>query len=141
MWSREASAWTSATPEQVWARWTDVGHWSTWDASLRASALRGPFAVGSRGDLQPTSGPRASFILTDVVPHRAFSNRMRLPLATIDFVHTLDLGADGRTRITHRIEIDGPLGALFVRLIGRGAADTLPAAVAALARQAEESRR
>jgi len=141
MWIREASAWTSATPEQVWLRWADVSHWSAWDASLRSSALHGPFVVGTRGELQPTSGPRASFILTEVVPQRAFSNRMRLPLTTIDFVHTLEPDAAGRTKITHRIVIDGLLSALFVRLIGRGAAETLPGTVAALAHQSEEARR
>ncbi|MCZ8194186.1 MAG: SRPBCC family protein [Brevundimonas sp.] len=137
MWSREAGAWTSAAPEQVWRRWTDVSRWSDWDASLRSSVLHGPFVVGARGELQPVSGPRASFILTEVVPQRAFSNRMQLPLATVDFIHTLEPDPSGRARITHRIVINGLLGPLFVRLMGRDAAETLPAAVAALAQQAE----
>lgn len=139
MWIREASAWTSATPEQVWQRWADVSQWNAWDPSLRSSALHGAFAVGTRGELHPASGPKASFVLTEVMPGRAFSNRMRLPLATIDFIHTLEPDAAGRTRITHRIAIDGILSALFVRLIGRGAAETLPTAVSTLAHQAEEA--
>ncbi len=76
-------------------------------------------------------GPGASLILTEVVPQRALSNRKRRPLATVEFVDTLEPGPSGRARITHHVVIDGLLGPNFVRLMGRAEADE------ALARQAE----
>ncbi|MFO0095925.1 MAG: hypothetical protein ACK54K_16665, partial [Gemmatimonadaceae bacterium] len=60
----------------------------------------------------------------------------RLPLATIDFIHTVQ--RDGHdTVIVHRVEMAGPLTFLFRRLIGASIARGLPAVVDRLARVAE----
>jgi uncharacterized protein YndB with AHSA1/START domain len=137
MWSTEASAETSATPEQVWRIWRDVEGWPRWDPSVRSSSLDGPFVTHSRGRIEPRGGPATDFVLSEVVPGSRFVSSSRLPLARMDFVHEAR-SMGGRTRITHRIEISGPLSALFGRLLGPGLARDLPRAVAALAAAAED---
>jgi hypothetical protein len=136
-WSTQATARTKAPPEQVWKLWADVAGWSRWDDEVASSRLEGDFAVGTRGSLKPKGGPTTSFVLTHVEPNVAFSNRSSLPLATLEFVHTLRVEA-GETVIEHRAEMKGPLTVLFRRLIGANIARGLPAAVARLARVAEE---
>ncbi|MCA3725927.1 MAG: SRPBCC family protein [Phenylobacterium sp.] len=135
-WSTQAMARTTASPEQVWRLWSDVGGWSLWDPEVESSALDGAFTKGVRGSLKPRGGPLTRFELVSVEPCRGFTNCSRLPLARIDFIHTLREDGGG-TVIEHRVEMSGPLTFLFRRLIGAGLARGLPGAVTRLARLAE----
>jgi hypothetical protein len=135
-WTTQAVVRTKASPEQVWALWTDVATWSRWDRDVEASQLDGPFVLGTRGVLTPRGGPKTRFVLTSVEPHVGFTNRSSLPLGTLDFIHTLRVEG-GETVIEHRVEMKGPLTFLFRRLVGAGIARGLPGTVAQLARTAE----
>src|SRR5215213_6257302 len=73
---------------------------------------------------------------TDVRPGEGFSDRTRLPLANLDFFHKTERVGEG-TRVTHRVEISGPLSFAFARLMGRGFEEGLPETVRNLARLAE----
>jgi hypothetical protein len=137
IWSTQATSRTKASRESVWKLWADVAGWSRWDDSVASSQLDGAFAVGTRGSLKPKGGPATTFVLTHVEPNVAFTNRSSLPLATLEFVHTLRVDR-GETVIEHRVEMNGPLTFLFRRLIGANIARGLPAVVARLARVAEE---
>ena len=118
MWSIEETRVVKAPPERVWTLWTDVAGWSQWDGEVEWSQLEGEFAVGSQGRLKPKGGPATRFVLTEVEPHRGFADRARLPLASLEFIHRVEPHAEG-ARVTHRIEIRGPLSGLFSRLMGR----------------------
>lgn len=135
-WSTEASAQTTATPERVWALWSDVEGWSRWDPDVVEASLDGRFSVGSSGVLKPKGGPRLRFSLTEVTVNHSFTDRCRLPLATLDFIHALT-PASGGTVITHRVVMNGPLTFIFRRLMGSGIERGLPSAVESLARHAE----
>ena len=140
MWTTDATAETSATPAQVWQHYVQVTRWKHWDHAIEASALDGPFVVGTYGRLKPAGGPASAFVLTKVESERGFADRTaiphrRLPLATLAFEHELVPIAKG-TRITHRVRIGGPLGPLFARLIGGKIAAELPVAVRTLASMA-----
>lgn len=135
-WSTQATARTRAHPDDVWRIWTDVAGWSRWDPEVESSRLDGPFVEGRRGVLKPRGGPETPFVLIEVDRSRGFSNRSRLPFASLTFIHTLREEA-GETVIEHRVEMDGPLTFLFSRLLGAGLARSLPTAVERLARFAE----
>jgi hypothetical protein len=62
---------------------------------------------------------------------------LRQFLATFYFFHRLDVVPEG-TQVTQRIEITGPLGWLYARLIGRLFAEGLPEAVDNLVRLVEQ---
>lgn len=139
VWSTRASARTQARPEEVWKLWTEVEGWPRWDRGVEWSQLDGPFLAGTRGSLKPHDAPTTPFVLTKVEPNAAFSARSPLPLAAMNFVHTMGV-EDGATMIEHRVEISGPLTPLFRRLIGSRIASELPSTVERLARLAEASR-
>ena len=112
--------------------------WRRWDEEVEWSRLDGPFEVGSRGVLKPKKGPKPSFVTTEVRRERAFTDRTRLPLASMDFFHRME-PVDGGTRIVHGVRISGPLSFVFARLLGPGFEKGLPRAVQTLARLAKES--
>ena len=76
-------------------------------------------------------------VLTDVRPGDGFSDRTRLPLANLDFFREVQRVGKG-TRVTHRVEISGPLSFVFARLMGQSFEKGLPETVRNLARLAEE---
>ena len=47
---------TSASPERIWAIWTDVDRWSAWDTELSHADLEQPFSLGAVGKLTPKKG-------------------------------------------------------------------------------------
>ena len=132
----ETSHVAAADAGAVWALWADVGSWQEWDEGIEWCRVDGPFAAGSTGMLKPRGGPRVRFTLLEVQPGRGFRDRSHLPLASLDFTHTVEL-AEGGVRITHRVEATGPLGWLFGRMMGAGLRAGLPATVRALAARAE----
>jgi uncharacterized protein YndB with AHSA1/START domain len=136
MWWFECTETTSATPEQLWARYVDPTTWPQWDHGAERVTSDGWLAVGRRGRLKPTGGPWTSFVVTEAEPGVGFADVTRLPLARLEFRHHIEGTPDG-SRFTHTVTISGPLSPLFVRLIGRGIAAEMPAVMAALARLAE----
>ena len=137
-WTTTASAVTRAGTAAVWRLWSDVEGWRRWDEEVEWSRLDGPFEVGSRGVLKPKKGPKPSFVTTEVRRERVFTDRTRLPLASMDFFHRME-PVDGGTRIVHGVRISGPLSFVFARLLGPGFEKGLPRAVQTLARLAKES--
>ncbi len=135
-WETTATATTSATPQQIWALWVDVSRWNRWDHEVMSSSLDGEFVNGATGMLKPHGGPTAKFVMTEVTPLVSFSDRSRLPLATLDFHHSVAV-VQGVTTIKHRVVMTELLTPLFSRIIGRKIARGLPVAVNALAALAE----
>ena len=136
-WTFEHTEYTSASPESIWAQWSDETSWPVWDRGVEHVSLEGPFTVGTKGTLKPAGGPRVHYELTDVRPGEGFADVTKLPLARMRFEHWAVREAD-RTRLTHRVTISGPATPLFSRVIGRGIAKGLPETVETLARVAAE---
>jgi hypothetical protein len=136
-WTFAHTEHTPASPERIWALWSDVSGWPSWDSGVEHVTLEGPFAAGTKGVLKPRGGPKVRFALTEVQPPDGFADVAKLPLARMRFEHSAVREGD-RTRVTHRVLISGPATPLFSRLIGRGIAKDLPAAVSALALAAAE---
>jgi hypothetical protein len=119
---------TIKSSQEIWSIYKDVSNWNTWDAAVISSKLFGDFIVGTKGVLKPKGGPSTTFILTEVTENKSFTSRSFLPLAHIDFIHTIvDLG-DVR-RVTHIIEMGGFLSPVFKFLIGTSLANGLEEAV------------
>jgi hypothetical protein len=132
----EASVVSTAEAAAVWRLWEDTATWQEWDDGIEWCRLDGPFRAGTSGELRPKGGPKVRFTLLEVDPDRGFKDRSRLPLASLDFTHRLE-PVDGGVRVTHRVEVSGPLGWLFCRLMGPGMRAGLPATVRSLAARAE----
>ena len=133
MWHTEHTLDTTAEPERVWKRVEEVDTWPQWDTQLAWAKLPGAFSTGAQGTMQPLGqGPR-SFLLASVVANESFTALTRLPLAQVRHIHSQEASVIG-TRMTHRIEIDGPLSWLYGWYRGRRIRDELAPSMRRLAR-------
>ncbi|MBD0329779.1 MAG: SRPBCC family protein [Thermoleophilia bacterium] len=138
MWSVEERAESDAEPEAVFRVWRDVARWPEWDPLVEEAGVEGEFTQGSRMRLKTKGAPARRIRLVEVVPGARYRSEDRLPLARMEFDHLAEAGESGRTKITYRQSISGPLSSVYARLFGRRMAATLPARVQAVARRAEQ---
>lgn len=132
MWTYEHSVVIEAPREAIWSLYMDVASWPDWDAGIQAATLDGPFAVGAPGQLEAVGQPSTPFRLTEVQADELFVNETDIPGAVLRFSHRLqDLGGGG-TRVTHRVEIDGPAADQIGPVIGPQVSRGIPAALASL---------
>jgi len=112
--------------------------WHTWDDEVKSASIHGEFVQGEKGMMQPASGPKVVFELTQVEINRAFTNRTKLPLATLNFSHRyVPSPTEGvPAQITHSVEIRGLLTPLFGFLIGHGVKKHLRSAMLKLVAKA-----
>jgi hypothetical protein len=118
MWTAKHSLETTAAPEAVWRRLCEVRTWPEWDLALASAVLKDAPGRGASGTLLTRTGARRAFVLGDVVPGLTFTLVVRLTLAELRSVHTLEATQLG-CRITHRLELGGAFGWLHSWFKGR----------------------
>ncbi|HLO68099.1 MAG TPA: SRPBCC family protein [Holophaga sp.] len=133
LWEAEHTLDTSAEPHEVWLRLSDVSTWPEWDSGVLWAELRGPFATGTQGRLKLKGEGTRSFRLVRVDAEDTFTATVRLPLAEIRHIHAQTACPVG-TRVTHRIEIRGPLAWFFGFTRGRRLREGLAPGLRNLAR-------
>jgi hypothetical protein len=127
---------TTAPASAIWRIWQDVSHWNTWDHGIEFSTCAGPFEAGATGTIKPKGGPLVHTMLTCVEPLKRFVDEAKLPLTRLIVTHLLN-ESEGKTYVTHQIEMRGPLAFLFAILIGRNMKKNLPNVMLALVKKAE----
>lgn len=127
---------TKAHPQVIWKIWQDVKNWNTWDHGIEFSSIEGPFAEGTKGVLKPKGGPLVRTELTRVEPMRLFIDESKLFFCKIIVSHFLK-ESQGKTQVTHQIEMKGPCAFLFAFLIGRTMKKNLPQEMHAMIKKAE----
>lgn len=130
---------TTALPEAIWALWADVPGYEEWDDGIEWARLNGEFKVGARGKLKANDGRTAAFTITEMEKGRSFSFLTPLPFARMRFHHSMEPTNMG-TRLTHRIDVKGPLAWIWARVLGPVFRANLPAAMRKLARLAQQPR-
>lgn len=135
MWHAEHTLDTTAQPERIWERMLRVGDWPQWDDGLAWAELPGNFAAGAQGTVQFRSERPRPFLLAAVESQQGFTALVKLPLAEVRHIHRQDTSAMG-TRMTHRIEIRGPLSWLYALSRGRRLREGLAPSMRLLARLA-----
>jgi carbon monoxide dehydrogenase subunit G len=128
---------TSCPPAAVWHIWQDVRNWNTWDPGIEYSTLNGPFQTGTTGTLKPKGGPLVKTLLTRVEPMHMFVDEAKLPLTKIIVTHSMKQ-VEGKTHVTHHIEMKGALAFLFAYLIGRNMKKNLPQEMLEMVKKAEQ---
>jgi hypothetical protein len=119
----------------------DVEHWSDWSRhGVEWSRLDGAFEVGGTGKSKAPGMPAAKFRLLAVEPDARFVSEVRLPGGRLRFEHVIEPTQHG-SRITHRASVDGPLAALYARVVRTGIERGLPDGVDRLAVLAAEDSR
>jgi hypothetical protein len=135
MWHAEHTLETTAPPERIWAQMQMVANWPQWDTGLSWAELPGSFSAGAQGSMKLSSEEPRAFLLASVSAQHEFTALIRLPLAEVRHIHHQETSAIG-TRLTHRIEIRGPLSWFYGMGLGRRLRDDLAPSMRRLARLA-----
>ena len=136
MWSNHHTLITDASKESIWKVWADVDSWHQWDEAVEQCKLSGEFKTGATFTLKPVGGPAVAGVVTEYQPNRSFSNVTSLPLAKMEFVHEM-IEVAGGVQLTHGVNISGPLGFVWARIIGKKTVAGLPPAMSTLVRLAK----
>ncbi len=113
-----AFATSSAPASAFFARWADCGTWPEWNTDTEWVRLDGTFAEGATGTLKPKGAPKVSFTVTRLSSNE-FVDVSRMPGARVTFAHRIDETADGTT-VSVTVDVDGPLGRVWRRILGAG---------------------
>ncbi len=130
------TAITTATPEALWAVWTDVPGWPAWDVELDSASLDGSFVEGATGRLVPKRGPSARFQIEDMDEGRAYTLVTKLPLGSLRVRRTWSPAEDG-IAVTHAVTFGGVGGRLLSGRLGPAFRRALPVALDRLCALAE----
>jgi hypothetical protein len=125
-WETTSSLEAEVAPGAIWERaYRDAAAWPRWNAELRSARLDGPLAAGAKARIVFRTGLRLRFRVVEFEDGRLFTDEARLPGAQMGHRHLVESAGDG-ARLTNTIYVDGPLAALWRRVLGPAAARTLP---------------
>lgn len=95
---------TETSPEKIWARYSDVNNWFTWEDKLESITLDGEFTKGSSGQMKLLGQPTLNFDLVSVIPNVEFIDKTSIPnVGDIYFIHQL-IKEGNMTIIRHSVE-------------------------------------
>ncbi|MEU4215201.1 SRPBCC family protein [Actinoplanes sp. NPDC026623] len=124
---------TTDVPAQAFfERWADMATWPQWNTDTDWVRLDGPFRTGATGRLKPKGGPVTRFVVTSLVPGREFTDVSLLLGARLTFQHLVGADPGGRTTVSVRVTLAGPLAFFWAFALGRGIAKGLDGDLARL---------
>jgi hypothetical protein len=141
VWTRDVTAVVAAPPRVVWGLLEQPAEWPRWDSSITEVVTKsGPLQPGKRVRLLTRNGAgvRLRVLVFDGGTDgdgAQYADAQSIPLGRV-VVRRL-LAADGAgTRVTFRLEIRGPFGGPWGRLVGKRLANGLRDALTGLERVA-----
>tara|TARA_B100000989_G_C19306374_1_gene370618 strand:- start:83 stop:517 length:435 start_codon:yes stop_codon:yes gene_type:complete len=138
MWTyTHSETYESIEPEAIWSLWSDVNHWNRWDSDIEYTQLQGSFIAGSRLTLKPKGGPAVKVMLSEVNEGKSFTDYTRFPGAKMYFSHALE-GLEEGVCLTNTIRVTGIFTHLWVALVAKKMAKTMPAQMDSLIKLARE---
>src|ERR1700730_9078442 len=122
-WEMTYSVETDASPAFAWNWWTDIAHWDDPPAEFE---LEGPFAVGARGTTRLPGLKQMRWRIREVIPPNTATIEMQLDGATLSFAWRFEGLADGRTRLTQRVLLQGQNAAAYLSEVKVTFSSSLP---------------
>jgi uncharacterized protein YndB with AHSA1/START domain len=132
MWQFEHSVQAPVSRERVWALWTDVSGWPSWNPGVGYAELDGPMIEGATGTVHAVGGPTSTLKVLAIEPERRFVTEASERLVRLRFEHELNDVEGGQLRITHRVRMAGPATPLLRHTVGARLERSIPAALEAL---------
>lgn len=111
--------------DDVWRIWSDINNWPKWDKELEYCKMESMFIEGSQFILKPKGGPKVKITLSEVKPNEKFTDYCKFLGATMYDAHELEETSDG-LRITSTITVTGPLSFIWVNLVAKNVANSVP---------------
>ena len=113
------------TLPRVWGTLIDIESWHIWDTEILSSQLNGNFEVGSKGIMIPKKGPKLSFYISEIIPHKTYTFKTKMPLGWLEIKRTITLEND-KVLFTDDIQFTGILKQLYGFMLGKGFIKVLP---------------
>lgn len=135
MWTYEHTIHTQAKADALWALYSDVSTWSSWDGDNEGTTLDGEFVAGSRGRMTFKGQDPIDYTLVEVEPERFFVDESDFGAFAVRFEHQL-IPTEQGTQITHRILISGQAAAQVGPDLGPKITADVPVAMANIAKMA-----
>lgn len=116
MWQSSFTTTTDVSAEKLFKTITDFNAWAQWDDGLEYTAIEGPAKTGAAFTLKPKGGPAVKITIEKMWPFELV-DVAHLPLAKMRTIHKYTREGD-TTRIDMQVQIWGPLGFLWRKIIG-----------------------
>ena len=127
MWQHSYSQTVSGiSTAELWAVWTDVNQWHSWQPDIDSATLDGAFVSGAVLRFKPKGGPLIPITLTQVEPERLFVDLTKFPGAKMLDDHEI-IPRGESLEIKTTIRLSGPLAWLWRRLVVNDIVRGLPA--------------
>jgi uncharacterized protein YndB with AHSA1/START domain len=136
MWEFEHSVQARASRERVWALWTDVSGWPSWNPGVGYARLDEPVTEGATGSVRAVGGPTSTLKVLAIEPERRFVTETSERFMRLRFEYELADVQDGHLRITHRVRMTGAATPLLRHTVGPRLERSIPAALEALVARA-----
>ncbi len=139
MWVKMFSkVYQGVTKEEIWRVWVDVNNWPKWDRELEYCKLDNAFTEGNQFTLKVRGGPKLKIYLSKVEANKTFTDQCKFFGASMYDIHELEETSAG-VRITNTIKVTGILRFIWVRLVARNVANSVPSQTDALVNYARRN--
>jgi uncharacterized protein YndB with AHSA1/START domain len=117
----ESRVETAASPDAVWAVWTDVASRPLWHPRLEWAQLDGPLSVGARGAWKPHGARPVRVRVTEATAGRrlVLEGTHGPPVARGHYEHEVTARSGGGSTVVHRMRLSGPLARPLAAVLGR----------------------
>nr|WP_295771623.1 SRPBCC family protein [Rhodoferax sp.] len=132
---REFSTTTSAARATIWALWTDINNWSSWNVGVAHAQLTGPFVNGATFSMTPSGQDAMTSRLVRVEEGVAFTDETVLGDICVTVEHRIEPLDASKLRVVYSAHVTGP-GAEHV---GAMVTEDFDDVLAALVKLAESS--
>lgn len=129
MWKAQYEMVTDVPAQALYRAITDINNWSRWDTGLEYTRLEGKAVPGAGFVLKPKGGRRVRMSIDEARPYRLVDTAHLLGAKMRTTHEYLETG--GQTTIRFVVEVWGPLGFLWWKLVGVGQIKEAPAQLAA----------
>jgi hypothetical protein len=103
---------------KLYGAMADIVRWPDWDDDIEATTHDGSASPGSPFTLKPRGGPKVAMEIVEATAPTRFVDLARLPLGRMRTSHVFTPEAAG-TQVDIRIDVWGPLGFLWDRVVTR----------------------
>lgn len=126
MWRKTYSkTFSGIKREDIWHIWTDVNSWPTWHGDLDYCKLDGDFVIGNYFMLKPKGVSPVKIVLTTIQEGHHFTDYTSFFGAKMYDTHEMEDTTEG-LKLTNTLVVTGPLKWLWIKLVAKNVADTVP---------------
>ena len=108
--------------EKIWAVWTDVNNWHTWQKDIEYAKLEGEFKTGNTFILKPKGVSAVTIQIIDVKINKGFTDLTKFPLAKMYGKHEF-IQHDNEIEIKTTMSVEGFLGFVWRKIVAEDVAN------------------